>query len=69
MMRIVCSMMNRLKVILFYTPTETMTVSISQVEYDAFMTAFKNKLVYTFDMPVGCKMVRLEDFISVDIGT
>ncbi|AHV83013.1 hypothetical protein P078_0050 [Lactococcus phage P078] len=61
--------MNRLKVVLFYTPSETMTVSISQVEYDAFMLAFKNKLVYTFDMSVGCKMVRLEDFISVDIGT
>lgn len=69
MMRIVCSMMNRLKVVLFYTPTETMTVSISQAEYDTFMTAFKNKLVYIFNMPVGCKMVRLEDFISVDIGT
>ena len=46
-----------------------MTVSISQAEYDAFMLAFKNKLVYIFNMPVGCKMVRLEDFISVDIGT
>lgn len=62
-------MINRLKVVLYTTPTEFIEVSITQAEYDAFISAYRNKSLYVFSLPVGCKLVRLEDIMSVDIGT